>query len=428
MRSLTALCLSALALASSAAQSPLGESLKDIPVADHWIYDDLPKAVAEAKSANKPLLVVIRCVPCPPGKTLDVAVMTPDKDLAELEKQFVCVRLIQTNNLDLKLFQYDYDMSWSSMFLTPDLTVLGRYGTRAGSQANSDTYLSTSGFAKAAERALALYKNYPANKAELAGKQGRKADYARASEIPGLVSKPPVATVRQECVHCHMLKEFALRAKWEAGKLTKDDLFVYPLPQNIGLTIDKDDGLLVQSVGAGSPAEKAGIQAGDSVAAVGGQPVLSMADIQWALNAAPSSGTLSVQVVRGGQTLAKSLELAGEWKKSDIAWRASSWYGLRHGLKLDPLPAADREKHRLSEGQLALIVKNIYKPQGKSQHPAIEAGLKPGDVIVAVDGKEAAMNESEFLVYLRTAHGPRDSVQLTLLRGSERKELTVPMW
>ena len=90
------LCVSA-GETSFAQKSPLGELLKDIDVAPHWIYDDWPKAMAEAKSTGKPLLVVIRCVPCPPGRTLDGQVMMPDGGLEKLEKEFVCVRIIQTN-------------------------------------------------------------------------------------------------------------------------------------------------------------------------------------------------------------------------------------------------------------------------------------------------------------------------------------------
>jgi hypothetical protein len=65
------LFLGCLIATASHAKSPLGESLKDIDVADHWIYDDWPRALAEAKASGKPLLVVLRCVPCPPGKSLD---------------------------------------------------------------------------------------------------------------------------------------------------------------------------------------------------------------------------------------------------------------------------------------------------------------------------------------------------------------------
>jgi serine protease Do len=150
-----------LAAAASHAKSPLGESLKDIDVAEHWVYDDWPRALAEAKASDKPLLVVLRCVPCPPGKSLDQAVMQPDKALEEVEKQFVCVRLIQTNGLDLNLFQYDYDMSWAAMFLNADLTVYGRYGSRDASGPSSDRLLSVAAFRKAAQRALAIRVSLP---------------------------------------------------------------------------------------------------------------------------------------------------------------------------------------------------------------------------------------------------------------------------
>ena len=44
-------------------KTPLGEALKDIDVADHWIYDDWSLGLAQAKETGKPLLVVLRCVP-----------------------------------------------------------------------------------------------------------------------------------------------------------------------------------------------------------------------------------------------------------------------------------------------------------------------------------------------------------------------------
>ena len=138
--------------ATAGEQSPLGQALKDIEVAPHWIYDDLPKAIAEAKSTGKPLLVVLRCVPCPPGKALDAQVMQPNDELAALEKQFVCVRVIQTNGLDLSVFQFDYDMSWAAMFLNADMTIYGRYGSRTSSGPGSDKELTLPGFTQAAER------------------------------------------------------------------------------------------------------------------------------------------------------------------------------------------------------------------------------------------------------------------------------------
>jgi serine protease Do len=413
------------AFAQAGDRTPLGESLKDIEVAGHWIYDDWPAAQAEAKKTGKPILAVLRCVPCPPGKDLDLNVMQPDDELGEIEKQFVCVRIIQTNSLDLKLFQYDYDMSWAAMFLNADGTVYGRYGSRSSSGKGSDEILSPAAFAKAAQRVLDLHRTYPVNKKQLAAKTGPESEYDVPTQIPGLTDKPVAANVRQECIHCHMVKEFALRAKWEAGRLTANDLFVYPMPQRIGLTMTNDDDLKVQRVEEGSAADEAGIEAGDTLVSLAGQPLVSMADIQWVLTHTPDDARLPVKFSRSGQTEERTLELSGDWKKSDIGWRASSWYGLRQGVKFEPLPAADKKSRGIGEDELALVVKGLF---GKGGPKVQQAGLKMNDVIVAVDAKTAAMTESDFLVYLRLTHGPKDSVKFTVLRGDQRRDLTVPLW
>lgn len=407
------------------AKTPLGEALKDIDVADHWIYDDLPKAVAEAKSTGKPLMVVIRCVPCPPGRSLDQQVMMPDAALEKIEKQFVCVRIIQTNSLDLSQFQYDFDMSWSGVFMNADGTIYGRYGTRNASGPGSDSLLRVSAFSKAAERALELHKAYPANREQLAAKRGKAGQYRTPRDIPGLKDRPAVATERQQCIHCHMVKEYAIRAKWEAGKLSEQDLYLYPMPQQIGLAIDDNDGLLVKSVAAGSAAAKAGIQAGDALVSLGGQPLVSIADVQWVLNASPEDTELPVSFRRKGQTMEQNIVLAGDWKKSDIGWRASSWYGLRQGVKFEPLSAEEKRKRGLEADSLALAVKGLF---GKGGPKFRQAGIQQNDVIVAVDGKSEAMSESDFLVGLRLSKGPKDRVTFTVLRGGNRREITMPMW
>jgi serine protease Do len=399
------------------AQDELGRALKDIPTAPHWIYGDLPKALAQARESGKPLLIVLRCVPCLPGRTLDAKAMTPDADLEQLEKQFVCVRIIQTNGLDLKTFQYDYDQSWACMILTPDGTVLGRYGTRMDSRPpNSEKYLNVPSFRKALERALEVHRNYPANKDQLAGKNGKEPAFPRPEAIPGLQNKPKVAATRQECIHCHMVQENILRAKWQKGTLTNDDLWIYPMPDTIGLQMDPDDGLRVKGVTAGSPAAKAGLAAGDDLVSLNGQPLISLADIQWVLHTVPSQTELAVSLQRDGQKVDRKIALSGPWKEGDLAWRASSWFGLRQGLKVEPAP---------NSKQMALVIKGLY---GTSAQVLPKAGVRNGDVIVAVDGKTEPMTESQFLVYLRLTHKPGDSVKLTIQRGGERREVSVPMW
>jgi hypothetical protein len=81
----------------------------------YWIYNDLPKAFDEAKKTGKPLLVAIRCIPCEACAKLDAQVVSRDPVVRKLLDEFVCVRIVQANGLDLSLFQYDYDLSFKGM-------------------------------------------------------------------------------------------------------------------------------------------------------------------------------------------------------------------------------------------------------------------------------------------------------------------------
>src|SRR5438067_10871522 len=66
-----------------------------------WIYDDFQRGFAEARRTGKPLLVVLRCVPCMACSEIDSAVLLQENDLGPLLDQFVGVRLIDANALEL---------------------------------------------------------------------------------------------------------------------------------------------------------------------------------------------------------------------------------------------------------------------------------------------------------------------------------------
>jgi S1-C subfamily serine protease len=189
--------------------------------------------------------------------------------------------------------------------------------------------------------------------------------------------------------------------------------------------MDTDDGLLVKAVAPGSAAAQAGLAPGDELVRMNGQALISLADIQWVLHTSPDESKLSVTLRRAGKMVDQTVVLSGNWKESDIGWRASSWYGLRQGLQTVPLTAAEKDKRGIAADGLALVVKGLF---GRGGPLLQKAGLRAGDVIIAVDDKKTAMTESQFLIYLRLKHGPDDSVKLTVLRGEARQELTVPMW
>ena len=74
--------------------------------------------------------------------------------------------------VDLREFQFDWDLTWAVVFKNADGAVYGRFGTRAGARGNQLTHVSLPAFHRAIERALEIHRGYPANRSQLAGKRG----------------------------------------------------------------------------------------------------------------------------------------------------------------------------------------------------------------------------------------------------------------
>ncbi|HZM01108.1 MAG TPA: PDZ domain-containing protein, partial [Planctomycetota bacterium] len=74
----------------------------------------------------------------------------------------------------------------------------------------------------------------------------------------------------------------------------------------------KDDGVRVSSVRPGTPAEKAGVQKGDLIVALDGVEVRTLQDYATLLFGHKPGDTITVTVVREGQTLELSATLEGQ--------------------------------------------------------------------------------------------------------------------
>src|SRR5262249_8621970 len=120
-------------------------------------------------------------------------------------------------------------------------------------------------------------------------------------------------------------------------------LFPYPHPKSLGLILDPKERASVIEVTKDSQAETAGFRAGDAIRSLNGQPMLSIADVQWVLHNPPAAGgTVKVEVQRNGKLETVTLELPAGWRRQDdIMWRSSTW-GLRRmasgGMQFEPAP------------------------------------------------------------------------------------------
>ena len=399
-----------------------------------WGYNDLTRAFAEAKRTGKPLLVVLRCVPCLSCAGIDASVLT-EPELAPLLDQFVCVRVINANALDLSLFQFDYDLSFSALIFNGDRTLYGRFGSWTHQKNQHDK--SSAGFKRALEAALEIHRGYPANKPSLAGKQSPPIAYQTPVNIPTLDGKYQMeldwnGKVVPSCVHCHQIGD-ALRLvhRNKNEPVPGDLIYPMPAPETIGLTLAQDGIAKVEAVARNSAAARAGIQPGDNLVSLAGQTLISIADVSWVLHRAPESGKIPVVVERGGKAKAFALTLAlpdGWRSRSDISRRVGTW-GLRGmatgGMVLEDLPDEMRAQRGLKKDGLALLVKSVGQ---YGRHAAAKkAGFQKDDVIVRLADLSGRLTEGELLGVLLQQHRAGEELPATVLRGEQRVELKLPM-
>jgi serine protease Do len=342
------------------------------------------------------------------------------------------VRVINANALDLTRFQFDYDLSFSAVLFNGDGTTYGRYGSWLHQKDPKNK--TTASFTKALEAALAIHKGYPANKAALAGKAGGPTPYKTPVEFPSLAGKYQSkldwdGKVVASCVHCHMVGD-AIRASFRSQKQPVPAEWIYPQPsiETLGITLATDDIAKVVSVSPGSSAAKAGIQAGDSLASLNGQPLVSIADVSWILHRAPDSGTLPATILHGGQQSAITIELLPGWRmRSDISKRVGTWpmramaFG---GMNMEDLDEASRSAAGLGKDDMALRIKFVgsYGPHAEAK----KEGFKVNDILVQVGDMKQRTTESALIGQLLQHHLPGEKLPSVVIRGTERVDLKLP--
>jgi serine protease Do len=175
--------------------------------------------------------------------------------------------------------------------------------------------------------------------------------------------------------------------------------------------LPKPAGALVASVEKGSPAERAGIEPGDVILKLNGQPVNESTELPVQIAGMNPGTTVNVQVWRNHATRDLSVKLGAMEDKRTASNDSQQKEGGKLGLAVRPLTSDEKREANTKDGLL------VEQASG----PAAEAGLQQGDVVLAANGSPvSSVNDLRNAVDKSKGH-----IALLVQRGDSR--LFVPV-
>jgi serine protease Do len=185
------------------------------------------------------------------------------------------------------------------------------------------------------------------------------------------------------------------------------------------LGLQEQRGALVASVVPGSPADRAGIEAGDVIVRMDGEDLDDFKDLPRLVAKAKSGSEVTLEVRRRGKTRKLEVEI-GRTPNDGVEVALASGDAVpddaRLGIHLAELTAVARERHGISEDSVGVLVVGV-----EPGSPASKAGIRVGSVIQMV-GQEPVESPEEVVAELREAAKRERSAVLLLVqhRGETR--------
>ena len=179
------------------------------------------------------------------------------------------------------------------------------------------------------------------------------------------------------------------------------------------LNVGKATGSLVNDVFLGSPAAKAGIEPGDYVTKIGDQTITDSSSLLYTVSSLKPGDTVPVDIVRYGKSRTVQVKIGTRADSTQISNNAAN---LWPGLTVIPLTKDISDQLGVSPSKGKLIVAAV-----ENGSPAGTAGLRAGDILVSLDGKDIG-NLEDFYKTLNSAKG---NMNVSIIRNGMQGDLTL---
>ena len=201
------------------------------------------------------------------------------------------------------------------------------------------------------------------------------------------------------------------------------------------LKLDEERGVELSKVESGSPAEAAGLRAGDVLLVYNGENILGAQQLGRLVSETPAGRKVKIQFWRDGRTQTTVATLAKpSWPRvgpgdfdihmPDIHFQVSDipdpllvWKNMVLGIEAEPVDAQLAQYFGVKHG---VLVRSVKKGS-----PADKAGLRAGDVLTAIANRPVA-TPREVMSCIRAEHRVGKPIMVALMR--EHKELTLDVF
>ena len=157
------------------------------------------------------------------------------------------------------------------------------------------------------------------------------------------------------------------------------------------------EGALIGDVTPDSPGAKAGIQNGDVITSINGQPVPDYTDLRLRISQTAPGTVVKLEVYRGGQKREMSVTLAEFPEKAEAAAAPEAGENPMEGVQIEALTSDIADQLSLPAGTHGVVVTQVDPDSA-----AGEAGLQRGDVIQEVNHKPVS-NPDQFRAAIKGA-------------------------
>ena len=170
------------------------------------------------------------------------------------------------------------------------------------------------------------------------------------------------------------------------GKVTRGYLgvVVQPLSEELAQSfgLERPQGALVSDVVKDSPAERAGLKRGDVILRFDGQAIDERNDLPKIVAASKVGKTVDMVIFRDGRELVVKVQV-GKLSEESAGQAVSPEAGGKLGLTVVPLTPELARRYDLDPATRGVLVTAI-----EAGSAAASANLRPGDLVVEVDGRE----------------------------------------